>query len=95
MIVGESSLQSYLIVDKHVIDEIDFVDIPFALMAAFFVYICYPKRCTNFYTFLEIVVLKYSAEKAPPSVKFLLRSVLIRTILHVLWHFACMVEFVL
>jgi len=76
VIVGESSLQSYLIVDKHVIDEIDFVDIPFALMAAFFVYnICYPKGCTNFYTFLEIVVLKYSAEKAPPSVKFLLSKI--------------------
>jgi len=69
VIVGESSLQSYLIVDKHVIDEIDFVDIPFALMAAFLYTTCYPKGWLIFIHF-EIVVLKYSVEKAPPSVKF-------------------------
>ena len=59
-VVGEDSdsLQAYLIVDKLVIDELNMDDLPFTLLAAFFVYnICYPKGCTNFYTFLEILLL--------------------------------------
>ena len=67
---------AYLIVDKHIIDQIPIVDIPCALMAAFFVFnICYPKGCNNFYTFLEIIILKYSAEKASSSVKFFLSKI--------------------
>ena len=37
--------------------------------------ICYPKGCNNFYPFLEIVVLKFSPEKASPSVKYLLAKI--------------------
>ena len=45
-------------------------ELPFALMAAFFVYnICYPRGCSNFYCMLEILVLNNNSEKASPSVK--------------------------
>lgn len=75
-IIGEETVEAYLVVDKHIIDKFSIIDIPFALMAAFFVYnICYPKGCNNFYTFLEIVVLKFSLEKASPSVKYLLAKI--------------------
>lgn len=74
--LDEDAFQAYLIVDKDVVDEVSIIDIPFILMSAFFVYnICYPKGCNNFYTFLEIVVLKYSAEKASPTVKHLLSKI--------------------
>lgn len=55
MLMGED--EAYFIVDKRVIDQVEVIDIPCALMAAFFVYnICYPKGCANLYTFLEITV---------------------------------------
>ena len=45
-----------------------FEDIPYILMAAFFVYnICYPKGCINFYSFLEAVLLKFRSDKASPT----------------------------
>ena len=76
MVVGEDNLQAYLVVDSHVIDEVPIDDLPFALMAAYFVFnICYPKGCNNFYSFLEILVLNYSPEKASPSVKHLLAKI--------------------
>lgn len=78
LIIGEDteSIEAYLVVDKQVIDEVSFIDIPFVLMAAFFVYnICYPKGCNNFYSFLEIVTLRYSPEKASTSVKYLLTRI--------------------
>ena len=36
VIIGEDTLEAYLVVDKHIIDKFCTVDIPFALMAAFF-----------------------------------------------------------
>ena len=70
-IVGKESLDAYL--DHQVVDEVPIDNLPFVLMAAVFVYnICYPKGCNNFYSFLEVSMLKYSAEKASPSVSHLL-----------------------
>ena len=64
-IVGKESLDAYLVVDQQVIDEVPIHNLPYLLIAAFFVYnICYPKDCSNFYSFLEISMLGYSAEKA-------------------------------
>ena len=72
-IVGKESLDAYLVVDQQVIDEVPIHNLPYLLIAAFFVYnICYPKGCSNFYSFLEISMLGYSAEKASPSVSHLL-----------------------
>lgn len=72
-VVGKESLDAYLVVDQQVVDEVPIDNLPFVLMAAFFVYnICYPKGCNNFYSFLEVSMLKYSAEKASPSVSHLL-----------------------
>ena len=72
-IVGKESLDASLVVDHQVVDEVPIDNLPFVLMAAFFVYnICYPKGCNNFYSFLEVSMLKYSAEKASPSVSHLL-----------------------
>ena len=76
VVVGEDVLRAYLVVDSHVIDEVPIGDLPFALMAAYFVFnICYPKGCNNFFSFLEIVVLNYCPEKASPSVKYLLAKI--------------------
>ena len=71
--VGEDDLVAYLVVDKQVIDEVPIDNLPLVLMAAFFVYkICYPKGCSNFYSFLEISMLKFSVKKASPSVTYFL-----------------------
>ena len=72
-IFGRDTIQAFLVVDKHIVDEVHIEDTPFALMAAFFVYdIWYPKGCNNFHTLLEVVALKCSPEKASPSGKYLL-----------------------
>lgn len=72
-VIGKESLEAYLVVDGTVVDEIPIDNLPFVLMAAFFVYnICYPKGCNNFYSFLEVSMSKYSAENASPSVSHLL-----------------------
>ena len=48
LVVGQEAVQAYLVVDKKVVDDVSFEDIPYILMAAFFVYnICYPKGCIN------------------------------------------------
>ena len=67
----------YLVIDKQIVDQVTSVqDIPLLLMSAFFVFnICYPKGCNNFYSFLEVIVLNFSPEKATPSVKYLLTKV--------------------
>ena len=73
---SEDNLDVYLVIDKQIIDKASFINLPYLLMASFFVYnICYPKGCTNFYSLLEIVVLNYSIEKASPCVKFFLTKV--------------------
>ena len=72
LVVGQEAVQAYLVVDKKVVDDVSFEDIPYILMAAFFVYnICYPKGCINLYSFLE-VLLKFRSDKASPTVKHLL-----------------------
>lgn len=72
----EFNMEAHLVVDKNVIDVVEMADLPFALLAAFFVFnICYPRGCSNFYTMLEILMLHYSCEKANPSVKQLLPKI--------------------
>ena len=74
---GQSDASAYMIVDKRVIDTVEMAELPFALMAAFFVYnICYLRGCNNFYCMVEILVLKYNSEKASPSVKHLSPKIL-------------------
>ena len=78
LVIGEDlqNIEAYLIVDKQVIDQIPFIDIPFVLMASYFTYnICYPKGCNNFYSFLKVITLQFSSEKASPSVKHLLTRI--------------------
>lgn len=76
MLIGKDMLQAYLVVDNHIVDEVPITDLPLALMAAYFVFnICYPKGCNNFYSFLEVVVLGYSPEKASPTVKYFLTKI--------------------
>ena len=77
IISGEDDLEAHLVVDKRVIDRVPVDNLPFVLLSAFFVFnICYPKGCNNFYSMLEILTLKYSSEKASPSVKHLLPKIL-------------------
>ena len=51
LVVGD--IQSFLVVDKKVVCEIEsFVDIPFCLMSALFVFnIHYPVGCSNLYAY--------------------------------------------
>ena len=65
----------YLVTDNMIVDLVEPRDVPFALMAAFYVFsVQYPKRCHSFYSFLEVFVLKQLPDKAPASVKHLLAS---------------------
>ena len=38
LVVGQEAIQAYLVVDKKVVDDVSFDDIPYILMVAFFVY---------------------------------------------------------
>ena len=38
VIIGEETVEVYLVINKHIIDKFCIIDIPFALMAVFFVY---------------------------------------------------------
>ena len=62
--------------DKIIISEVKcHYDLPFALMAAFFVFnIRYPRGCNNLFSFLEIITLKYPSNKASATVKYFLSS---------------------
>lgn len=72
---NEDDNTAYLVVDSIVVDNIRTEDIPFCVLSAYYVFnICYPKGCNNFFSFLEIVILNYSSEKAPPSVKHILAA---------------------
>ena len=54
-----------LATDGQIVTAVPLEDVPFTLMAAYFTYnICYPKGTINFFTFMEIVTLRYPAEKA-------------------------------
>ena len=51
--------QAFLVVDKKIVSELQtFLDVPFSLMSAFFVFnIQYLVGCCNFYTFMELLIL--------------------------------------
>ena len=53
---NHNEFQAFLIVDKTIVCEMQvFNEIPFILMSSFFVFnICYPKGCTNLYSFMEV-----------------------------------------
>ena len=69
--------QAFLVVDKSIINEVkDFNDIPFLLLSAYFVFnIKYPAGCNNFFSFLEILLLKFSTKKASLTVKHFFPSI--------------------
>ncbi len=70
-----SDPQAFLVTDRELITEVPLTDIPMVLTSAYFTYnICYPKGCTNFYAFMEVVPLNFPAYKALPTVKHLLSS---------------------
>ena len=69
--------QPFLVVDKHIVCEItDLLDIPYMLMAAFFVFnIHYMQGCNNFYSFMEVITLNFPGNKASPTVKHIVDSI--------------------
>ena len=78
VVVGDitDAKQSFLVVDKKILCEIEFEGIPFCLMAAFFVFnIFYPRGCSNFYSFMEIMTLEFPLEKASATVKHFIASI--------------------
>lgn len=77
LVTGEDDgMQTFLVVDKSILSEVPLnCTLPFVLMAAFFVFnICYPKGCSNLYSFMEIVTLGYPASKSSVTVKHFLSS---------------------
>ena len=72
--IGED-LDVLLVTDGMVVCDVPVAEIPLTLMSAYFVFnICYPKGTVNFFTFLEVLVLGFSPEKASATVKHLLSS---------------------
>ena len=57
----DGQLQTFLVVDKTIVCEMEVTsDIPFILLAAFIVFnICYPKGCSNIFSFMEVLTLNY------------------------------------
>ena len=79
MVVGDvqDALQAFLVIDHQVVTEMEFRDIPLLLMSAYFVFnICYPHGCNNFYTLMEIFTFKFSVNRASPTVKYLVASLM-------------------
>ena len=72
----DGQFQTFLVVDKTIVCEMEVPnDIPFILMAAFFVFnICYPKGCSNLFSFMEILTLNYPSDRASATVKHFLSS---------------------
>ena len=72
LVVGTISdpVQAFLVVDRQIVMDVDFDNIPLTLMSAFFLFnIHYPKGCTNFYAFMEVYTLAFPISKASPTVK--------------------------
>ena len=76
VILDEETDQAFLIVDKSLVCEVQNIcNIPFVLMAAFFVFnVCYPKGYSNLFSFMEIQTLDYPSGKASATVKHFLSS---------------------
>lgn len=53
----QSPIQTFLVIDKKVVCEVTFEDVPFVLISVF--NICYLKGCSNIYSFIEIKTLLY------------------------------------
>ena len=72
----DEQFQTFLVVDKTIVCEVEVLhDIPFVLMAAFFVFnICYPKGCNNLFSFMEILTLNYPSHSASATVRHFLSS---------------------
>ena len=80
LVINKEDEEVFLVVDKNVIDKVEPKDIPFTLMAAFYVFnIRYPKGCHVLYSFLEVFALKFSPERAPASVKHLFANLAAHT----------------
>ena len=66
----QEAMQTFLIVDRQVVMEVQLENVPLILMSAFFVFnIHYPVGCSNFYAFLEVYTLGFALAKASPTVK--------------------------
>ncbi len=63
----------FLVTDNKILDHIEPRDLPFCLMAAYYVFnIEYPKGCHSFYSFLEVFALKMEPSKVQSSVSHFL-----------------------
>ena len=72
--MGDPS-QAFLVVDCHVIGEVELNKIPLVLLGAYFVFnICYCKGCNNMFSYLEVLCLDANASKISPTVKHLITS---------------------
>ncbi len=74
LLVQEDHNIIFLVIDNKILDQIQPRDLPFCLMAAYYVFnIQYPKACHMFYSFLEVFVLKMEPGKASTIKHFLAR----------------------
>ena len=78
----------YLILDQQILCEVQNKDAVFALLSAFFVFnVCYPKGCTNTFSFLENVILNLKNKPNPNVIRrlYLLLSVSLLFLCYILF----------
>ena len=70
VVVGamESPMQAFLVVDKHIVKEVE-VSCLATLIAAYYVFnICYQRGLSNLFTFFEVLLLGMDTKRVAPYV---------------------------
>ena len=62
--------EAFLVCEKKILCEISIKEIPIFLLPLFYAFnMCYPKGCTNFYTFIESAIFNIDVKVMPTSVE--------------------------
>ena len=68
--------QAFLVVDKTVVCECGIHVVQLMLLSSFFVFnVQYPAGCSNYFSFMEYVLLNTKTAKLPASVRHFLASI--------------------
>ena len=75
IIIGDHKdpVQAFLVCEKKILCEISTKDIPVSLLMPYYTFnMCYPKGCSNFYTFIEVGIFNMSVKNVPHTLAGLL-----------------------
>ena len=74
VVVGDhNAQQAFLVSENKTVCKITVSDIPAYLLAMYYVLMCYPTGCNNFYAFLETTLFKLPINVPSSVVNFLTR----------------------